>query len=94
MENYELVVVLDGKVTSAKVKTVREKLEKIIATFNGKIGKIEDWGKKDLAYKVKKSDTGYYLMFPLELEKASVSALGLKLKMEADIIRHLILKAE
>ena len=92
MEKYELVVVLDGKATSARVKAIGEKVTKLVAAFEGKVGKVEDWGKKELAYRIKKSDTGYYLLFPLELKKISVSALSLKLKTETDIIRYLILK--
>jgi len=92
MMKYELTVVLDGKVTAAKKKAVLGTLEKIITILQGKIVKTEDWGVKDLAYQIEKSTSGSYSHFLLELGEAEVKALNLKLKMEADILRHLLIK--
>jgi small subunit ribosomal protein S6 len=63
MRNYELTIVLDGKATSAKKKSMAGKIEKLVKDLKGKIVKNDDWGKKDLAYKLGKSDTGVYHIF-------------------------------
>lgn len=93
MQKYELTLVLDGKATAAKKKAVQGLIEKIVKTFKGKVGKVEEWGKKDLAYKIGKSTTGEFLTFPLELDVQSPKALFLKLKSEEDIIRYLLVKS-
>lgn len=94
MENYELTLVFDGKMTPAKRKTIVASVEKIIAVLKGKIGKVEEWGEKELAYQIGKSQSGYFIHYPLELEPNQVKALNLKLKMEDEIIRYLLVRKE
>ncbi len=94
MNKYELTIVLDGKATSAKKKAVQSLVEKIVELGKGKIGKVEDWGTKDLAYKIEKSTTGVYLHFPLELEPETVKNLASKVKVENEIIRYLLIRKD
>jgi small subunit ribosomal protein S6 len=92
MNKYELTIVLDGKATAAKKKAAVEKIQKIITTFKGKVEKVDDWGKKELAYKIGKSDSGVFLLFSLELSGEGAKALPNKLKLEEEIIRYLLVK--
>jgi small subunit ribosomal protein S6 len=94
MRNYELTLVLDGKATSAKKKKIQELVGKIVSLGKGKVGKIEDWGVKDLAYKLGESTAGVYLYFPLELGKEGVKNLSTKLKVEKDILRYLLVRKD
>ena len=94
MKNYELTVVLPGKLTAAKKKGALEKIEKMISTFKGKIVKSEDWGERELAYSIAKNDSGTYLYFEVELEAAQAKALNDKIRLEEDLIRYLFVKGE
>jgi ribosomal protein S6 len=91
MNKYELTLVLDGKAGAAKKKKVTEDLEKILAVFKGVIKESKEWGVKDLAYKIGKSETGFYLFFDLELDPIGVKALNDKLRTNADLIRFLLI---
>lgn len=92
MNKYELTIVLDGKSGAAKRKKVTELLEKVMSPFKGKIAESTDWGVKDLAYKIGKSETGFYLYFELELDPKGVKPLNEKLRTEADVLRFLVVK--
>jgi small subunit ribosomal protein S6 len=99
MRNYELVIVLDGKATAAKKKTVTEKLEKLVKGVKampggrqGTLGKAKDWGTKDLAYQIEKSTTGAYLIFPVELDGSGAKEVGSKLRLENEVIRYLLIR--
>lgn len=92
MQKYELAIVLDGKVTSAKKKKMVETIEKMVSGVKGKVGKVEDWGEKELMGKIGKSTTGNYIFFPLELDTKEVLGLEAKLKVEKDILRHLLIR--
>ncbi len=94
MNKYELTIVLDGKSTPAKRKTVISTIEKIIVTFKGKVTKTEDWGEKEMYQKSGKNDSGYFIHFLLEFEKDSIKSLNLKLKMEEDINKFLLIKVK
>ena len=90
MSKYELTIIVDGKVTAAKKSSIKEKVEKLIESFKGKIVKTNDWGKLELAYKLGKVDSGVYLFFELELENLNVKGLADKLKTEDSILRFLL----
>jgi small subunit ribosomal protein S6 len=94
MNTYELVLVLDGKATSAKKKSTIAKIEKLIKILGGKVKKTEDWGVKELAYNIKKSTSGLFLIFTLELEGKAVNTIPAKLKLETDILRYLLIRKE
>lgn len=91
MRNYELTIVLPGKTTAAKKKDVIEKIEKIVTVSGGKITKTDDWGKKELAYKIEKNEEGLFLYFELEMPSSGVKNIKDKMKLEDDILRYLII---
>jgi len=92
MNKYELTVVLDGKSGSAKAKKVIEALEKTLKLFKGAIKESKEWGVKELAYKIGKSETGLFLFFELELDPKGVKALNDKLRTDPDIVRYLVVR--
>ncbi len=85
MKKYELTTVLDKKATSAKKKKIEETIEKMVAVFKGKIGKVEDWGEKE---------AGVFLFFPLELEPEGAKEMTIKLGQEKEILKYLLIRKE
>jgi len=94
MRNYELTVVLPGKTTTAKKKAVQEKVGKLVKGLKGKAGKLNDWGKKELAYPIEDNETGVFLHYQLELEPEAAKVINAQLNLEEDIIRYLLVKKE
>ena len=94
MNRYELTLVLDGKATAAKKKKVTENLEKVLKIFKGAIKESKEWGVKELAYKIGKSESGLFLFFELELDPAGVKQLNEKLRVDPDLIRYLLIRKE
>lgn len=94
MNNYNLTVVLDGKATPAKRREAKESLEKLISSFKGKVEKVEELGEKELAYTIKKANSGYFLNFKLNLEAASTKALLSKLNLDDNLLRYLLVRSE
>jgi len=94
MNKYELTLVLDGKAGAAKKKKVTENLDKVLKLFKGVVTETKEWGVKELAYKIGKSDTGLYLYFEIELDPAGVKALNDKLRTDPDLIRFLLIRKD
>lgn len=94
MQKYELTLVLDGKMTPVKKKSTRGDVEKLVATFKGKVGAVEDWGEKPLAYNIGKVTSGNFLFFPLELDPQEVKGLATKLNLTENIVRFLLVRKE
>lgn len=92
MNKYELTVVISGKSTPAKQKSAVEKIKKLVDIFNGKVEKVDEWGRIDLMYKIKGQESGVFFFFNIELNPVDVKGLSDKLKVEEDIIRYLLVK--
>ncbi len=94
MKPYELVVVVDGKATTAKRKASVEKVEKLITTLKGKVTETLDWGVKELAYPMKKLTSGAYFIMQVELLPEAAKTINERLRLEEDILRYLLMTKE
>jgi len=92
--DYELTIVLPGDTTAAKKKAVVARIEKLVKTLKGEFGKPDEWGKLELAYKIKGNLTGNFVHIPLKLESANAKALADKLRLDEDVIRYLLVRKE
>lgn len=89
MKPYELVVLLHPDL-EIDIDTPIAKIEKLISGTGGKITKRDNWGKKRLAYPVKKQQFGIYAYFELELAPTAVRELESQLLITEEVIRFLI----
>lgn len=92
MNKYELTIILEGKTTAAKKKSVLETLEKAIKMLEGTVSKAEDWGVKELFHEIKKQKEGLYLHMPFEMSAKNIKPLEIKLKAMENVLRYLIIK--
>lgn len=92
MRDYELTFIISAELTGAKEKKVLDNIEKTIETLGGKLGKKDEWGKKRLAYPIKKKTEGVYFLFDLSLPSSKVASLDRELEINEDVLRHLIVK--
>jgi len=62
MRKYETIFILDPDLEEEQTQGAVEKVKGIITQSNGEILKVEDWGKRKLAYRVKKKTKGHYIL--------------------------------
>lgn len=85
-------MVLGGKATAAKKKSVLALVEKMITMFKGKVVEVDEWGVKDMAYEIEGNATGLYVVLTVEIAPDSVRSLQEKLRLEDGIIRYLVVR--
>ena len=89
LKTYQLTIITTLNPTSTKgkenLKEIGERIKKI-----GKIDKKESWGEKKLAYPIKKNQNGFYYFFQFNAPSSKVASLDNFLKLNENIIRHLI----
>jgi small subunit ribosomal protein S6 len=78
----------------AQVNQVLEKITEFLAKYNGSFLKVEKWGKKRLAYRVKKSRFGYYINLYHTCESSKISSLELDLKLYDLVLKFLVIRLE
>ncbi len=84
---YELTVVMGDKKTEKDEKTLVEAaLEKV----GGRLVEFNFWGKKDLVRPIKKQGTVVMGFFEVELAAAKVAEFGTRLRMNDEVMRHLV----
>ena len=91
MNNYELTLILNPDL-STKFETFQKKFEKTLTDINFKIVKLENIGRRQLAYSILNHNKGHYAIFQIEGPSKAAIELESKLKYDTSVIRHLLLR--
>ena len=94
MRKYELVCIVHPDLDEAAFNGVVEKVKGWINDATGTIDKIDVWGRKRLAYTIKKQREGQYVLFNISLEPTATTALDQNLRFLEPIIRYMITAVE
>ena len=93
MNNYELTLILNPDLSS-KFDDFQTKFEKTLTDIKFKINKLENIGRRQLAYSILNHNKGHYAIFQIEGPSESALELESKLKYDTSVIRHLMLKVD
>ena len=91
MRSYQSVLILKPDIEESRVDEALAKIRELIKSNGGAILKTEKWGKKRLAYRVKKNRFGVYLNLYHTLEPSGVIDLEKKFKLFDLIIKFMVL---
>lgn len=92
MNKYDLTVLVKSDLKEKAFDKFSEKIEALVKVLDGKIGKITEMGKKQLAYAIKKEREAQFLSWVLELPAKSVVQLEKKLVNDKEVLRHLLIR--
>lgn len=90
MKKYELMAIIDPDIGSDAIKEKVNEIKKLITSQKGDIYFEDVWGLRDLAYTIKKKEQGYYVVFNFDMEKDGLKEIDTILKLDLNILRHLI----
>jgi small subunit ribosomal protein S6 len=95
MRRYEVVVVLAPTLTEDDVEQSTETFKKAAEEKGAQIAEIEQWGKRKLAYPIKKHTEGIYIILTLEeLSTEAVNELERRFKVSDSVIRFLTVRVD
>jgi len=95
MREYEIVYIFRSNFTPEEIEAKLERYHGILTGGGrGEITAIEQWGKRQLAYPIRKQPNGYYVVAQFTAEPASLPELERVLKLEEDLLRYLIVLSE
>lgn len=94
MRNYQSVLILKPDLEEAQVDQAVEKITSILQKFGGSILKLDKWGKKRLAYRIKKIKFGYYLNIYHTCEPDKVPDLEREYQLYELVIKYLVIRLE
>jgi small subunit ribosomal protein S6 len=94
MPLYEHVFLSRQDVSAQQVETMTEQFKGIIEAAGGTISKIEYWGVKSLAYRIKKNRKAHFALLNISAPAAGVAEMERQMKINEDVIRFMTIKVE
>ncbi len=94
MAFYEHVFIVRQDVTAQQVETLTDTLKTLIAAQGGSVSKVEPWGLKSLAYRIKKNRKAFFTLMNIEAPSAAITELERQLGHNEDVIRFITLRVE
>ena len=90
MRHYEITLIVHPD-QSNQVLTMIEKYKEIITTSGGIVHREEDWGRKHLAYPIKKIYKAHYLMMNIECDQETLDKLNYNFRFNDAVLRNLVI---
>ena len=93
MRHYEIVFMVHPD-QSEQVPAMIERYKTLIEGAQGQIHRLEDWGRRQLAYPINKKNEGYYVYIEAEMDPAGLAEMERNIRFVDDILRHLVVRKE
>lgn len=88
--DYELGFILNPEVNEEQTRAILERIEQIVSNYDGQIMRVNQWGRRRLAYPIERNRDGFYVFIDMILTPETVSELDRTLKVSEEVLRHLI----
>ena len=93
MRHYEIVFIVHPD-QSEQVPGMIERYRNTITAGNGKVHRIEDWGRRQLAYPIAKVFKAHYVLMNIEVNNETLVELDSSFKFNDAVLRHLTVKMD
>lgn len=94
MNKYELAVIVSARLEDEERANVIETVKGHITRFGGTISKVDEWGKKRLAYEIQKQKEAYYYFIHFESGSDCPNETEQQLRIMENVMRYLCVKQE
>ena len=92
MALYESVIIGRQDLTPSQFETLLKKFITVIESFKGEKKKRENWGIRNLAYKINKNRKGHYMLLNIDGPPEAIQEYERLMRLDEDIIRFLTIK--
>ena len=93
MRHYEIVLLIHPD-QSEQVPAMLERYKALVTNSGGKVVRLEDWGRRQLAYPIQKLVKAHYVMLNIEVDQAILAELVESFRFNDAVLRHLVIKRD
>ena len=93
MRHYEIVVLVHPD-QSEQVPAMLERYKGMITTGGGAVHRVEDWGRRQLAYPIAKVHKAHYVLLNIETDQKTLAELTGAFRFSDAVLRHLVIKMD
>jgi len=94
MRHYEVMVILDPDLDERSVAPTIESFMSVVREGEGKVEKVDTWGRRRLAYEINKKPEGIYSVIDLQAAPAVVKELDRQMNLSESVLRTKVLRPE
>ena len=94
MNKYELALVLSPALDEEARNAEVEKVQALLERFDGKIEKVDEWGKRKLAYEIKKVNEGFFSFTTFEAPATAPAEIESRIRIMENVLRYLIVRKD
>lgn len=91
MRHYEIVFIVHPD-QSEQVPAMIERYKAVVAARSGQIHRLEDWGRRQLAYPIQKVHKAHYVLMNIECDQVTLDEIEHAFKFNDAVLRHLTIK--
>ena len=94
MPLYENVFIARQDISGAQAEALADGFAQLIAEQGGEVKKRENWGLRNLAYRMNKNRKGHYVLFNIEAPAAAIAELERTMRINEDVLRYLTIRVD
>ena len=94
MNKYESVLIARQDLGASQVNTLVDELKNVISAQGGEVVRVDNWGLKNLAYRIKKNRKGHYVLLNIVAPAKAISEYERRIRLNEDVIRYMTVKVE
>ncbi len=90
MHNYELICIIQPDLDETAFNGVLDRVKGWITESGGSVDKVDVWGRRRLAYVIRKQHEGQYVLLNISLNPAAAAGLERNIRYQETVIRHML----
>lgn len=94
MENYEGVFIINPDLTADAAKGVVTQVQELVSKNGGRVDGLQEWGKRRMAYKIKKKQEGNYVIVNFQLDSKQTKKLEQALRLNDNLLRYMLVNKD
>ena len=94
MAKYESVLIARQDLGASQVNSIVEDLSNVIKKEGGEVVRVDNWGLKNLAYRIKKNRKGHYVILNIAAPASAIAEYERIMRVNEDIIRYMTIKVD
>jgi small subunit ribosomal protein S6 len=94
MNQYEMGVIITAKLEEEGQKAELEKVQELITRFGGTIDKVDNWGRRKLAYPIQKQNDGIYSFITFSSESGVPAEIEGRIRIMENVLRFLVIRLD
>ena len=94
MNKYEVAVIVKPSLDEEALKAEYDSIKELIERFGGTVEKVDDWGKRRLAYEIQKVNEGFYSFITFSSGSDTPNELEKRMRIKENVLRYLIVSQD